>query len=516
MALFPLEINLMELAPNPASSASAPNSGKLELELRVTNNPRVLSTVRAFVYDVLHHTSLGEITANNLSQLIMARVSDAIENAYPPGESGTIAIQTSHDKDSLVISVRDYGLPQDIQKLEASLHRTDTSQQQSEVHLDCLRAADDLHWISYGPHGKALQITKWLHEVEITAHPDAGDLKPFHSAPPLASEQEYEIRRMRPDEAVQVSQLIYKAYGSSYFNSDVYYPDRVAALNERGEVLSFVAAGADGKLVGHYALERNQSGPVAEGGQAVVDPAHRGRKLLERMKDAAIAEARKLGLVGTFGDAVTVHKFSQKMDIAHGARLACANLGIAPRTEKFRGIGEEQPQRITCLLYFLWLSEPSPQTVFAPDNHREAVDKLYKNLGCPVTIEPGKPPEGHGELIIELDTGAVKAMLRAKRVGEDTAVAIRHAKRALIERSHAETVFVELPLTQSGTPATALELEKEGFSFIGIAPRFSPEGDLLRMVYLTDELKREPIQVEEEIGRWLVDYALAERARVSE
>ncbi len=36
---------------------------------------------------------------------------------------------------------------------------------------------------------------------------------------------------MRPEDAVGISQLMYRAYGGSYFNADVYYPERVAAQN---------------------------------------------------------------------------------------------------------------------------------------------------------------------------------------------------------------------------------------------------------------------------------------------
>ena len=57
------------------------------------------------------------------------------------------------------------------------------------------------------------------------------------------------IRRMAAGEAVQVSQLIYRAYGGTYFNRDVYYPERVAAQNERESVVSFVAQAEDGRLL---------------------------------------------------------------------------------------------------------------------------------------------------------------------------------------------------------------------------------------------------------------------------
>ncbi|MEO6847855.1 MAG: ATP-binding protein [Chthoniobacterales bacterium] len=492
------------------------NTGSgLEFELKITNDLRALAAAESFSHEVLRHNALSTVARHGLQNLVMAAVKDATTHAYPAGESGSILIATLQDDHQLTFTIRDYGLPQDVQKLEVALHQVTPTLRPQVLGLDFVHLADEVHWINYGPDGKALKIIKWLHETPITEHEQRGDLHPFTEAPPLAPEQDYQIRRMLADEAVQVSQLIYKAYGSSYFNRDVYYPERVARLNENGQVISFVAADASGNLVGHYALEKNQTGPVIEGGQAVVDPAHRGRKLLERMKEAAIQTAKQLNLMGMYGDAVTVHTFTQKSNIEHGAKLACANLGISPKSENFHGIEQSvQTQRVTCLLYFLWLQTPIVRTVYAPSRHKEAIARLYENLNCPVTFGESQTPQGHGELRTRLDAAAQTAFLRTEVIGADSIAAIRHAKRELVEKSHAEAVFAELPLIDPGTPAVAAALEKEGFFFCGITPHFSAGGDLLRFVYLSDELASSAIHIQEEIARWLVDYCLADRLRV--
>jgi hypothetical protein len=60
----------------------------------------------------------------------------------------------------------------------------------------------------------------------------------------------------------------------------------------------------------------------------------------------------------------------------------------------------------------------------------------------------------------------------------------------------------------------AEELEALGFGFAGVAPHFSTRGDLLRLIYLVGPLAREPIKTYDEAAGRLVDYALAEQARV--
>ena len=321
---------------------------------------------------------------------------------------------------------------------------------------------------------------------------------------------------MSPDEATEVSQLMYRAYGSTYFNEDVYYPQRLAAQNAHNAVLSFVAVGEDHCIAGHYALELDQEGPVAECGQAVVHPAHRGRGLLDRMKDAAIQEAQRLELVGWFADAVCVHTRTQQSNVTHGGQLSGVDLAIGPRSERFRKIADEQPQRVTCLLYFHWLQEPARRTVYVPMRHQAVVSRIYENLQCEIRFGEDTSPTGHGRLAISMDRRAARAFVRAGELGADSVWSIRHAKRELVERSHAEIVFVELPLENPGTPYVVSSLEADGFAFVGVAPHFSANGDMLRLVYLVEPLAREPIKTLEEFADYLVDYALSEQSRVRE
>jgi hypothetical protein len=123
-------------------------------------------------------------------------------------------------------------------------------------------------------------------------------------------------------------------------------------------------------------------------------------------------------------------------------------------------------------------------------------------------------PVGHGTLTVEVNAGAASAFIRVEEPGADTVQLIRHAKREIIERSHVEAVYAELPLSDPGTPAIADELESAGFGFLGVGPHFSQRGDILRLAYLVEPLQREPIKTANAFTGELVDYALAEQARV--
>jgi hypothetical protein len=375
---------------------------------------------------------------------------------------------------------------------------------------------DEAHWTNLGRDGMELRVTKARPRGDVTEHLPEAALTPFHPDAPLAPEQTYTIRLLQPPEAVQVSRCIYRAWSYSYLNDDLYYPDRIAHLNATGQLVSVVAVDETGEIVGHMALERPDLGPIAETGQAVVSPAHRGRKLMERMHTFLEDEARRLGLVGIFGQPVTSHPFSQHVEEGFGAHVCGVSLGLAPRSLTFKGIrSEPSAQRESLLLYFKYLGAPPTAAVYAPEAHRPMLERLYATLQAPADFRAPAPPEGSGEVVVSMLHNFGAGTIRVRRVGADTVAEVRRARRDLCETAAAEVVYLELPLAQAGTPALCAAAEADGFFFSGLAPRFAPDGDALRLQYLNTELDVSRLQIASPFGRELLDYVAAERARVA-
>ena len=46
---------------------------------------------------------------------------------------------------------------------------------------------------------------------------------------------------MQPEEAVYVSRCIYKTYRHTYLNEDLYFPEKISAMNRDGRMISSVA-----------------------------------------------------------------------------------------------------------------------------------------------------------------------------------------------------------------------------------------------------------------------------------
>jgi hypothetical protein len=376
-------------------------------------------------------------------------------------------------------------------------------------------AVDEARWFNRGSAGMELHLTTHLREGDVTQHLPETELTAFPHDEPLARAQSYSIRRFRPADAIGVAQCVYRSFGYTYGDADLYYPDRLVHLNETGQLVSLVALDEAGAIVGHLGLERPDLGLIAESSDAAVAPAHRHRHLLERLRALAEEEARGIGLQGLVGYPVTTHVFSQRMDEAIGAHLCGVVLGQLPRSTTFKGITTEAAtQRVSTMLYFKHLRAPGPAIVYAPAHHRTMIKRIYANLGVATEFGTPAPATGGGRLIVGLDRSWGFGEIYVETVGVDTAAEIRRARADLCTVAEVEVVYLYLPLAQPGTPELCVRAEAEGFFFSGIGPRFLKDGDALCLQYVGGELDTRLLQVATPFGSELLDFVTAERARV--
>ena len=94
----------------------------MQLELVVSNESRVLGGARALVGETLRQLPLVPAHAIELETLVVGAVQDAVEHAYRPGEQGSIKLAIREQQGKLEITVRDFGIPRDVEQLERQLH----------------------------------------------------------------------------------------------------------------------------------------------------------------------------------------------------------------------------------------------------------------------------------------------------------------------------------------------------------------------------------------------------------
>lgn len=479
-------------------------------ELTVPDDDRAFALVRAYLQEVAALAGLEGRAAAELVDAAEEAAENAMLHAYEPGEQGTVTIAADVDGAGLTVGIRDRGLPFD--------PGATTVRGLGGTGLPRIRAAvDAADWVNHGPEGKELRLTKRRAAEPVALDPAADAPVEDLDAVPLAPEQEYTVRLFEPGDAMGVSRVVYRNYGNTYFHVDCYYPERLVALNETGELASVVAVGEDGEVVGHYALERPGLTRTAERGMAVVSPAHRGRDLMSRMRVFIEDEARRLGLVGVWSVAVTKHVFSQRVNESFGSDVCGVLLAGGPASQQFKGIAAEDadPQRVSWVVYFTYVQPPERALVHVPARHRAIVERIYAGLELPVEWHDEiHEPMGDGVLDVSYHRGLDSGLLKVRQVGADTVAEVRRATRDLLGVTGADVVQLELPLADPSTPALLDELEAEGYFLAGVGPAFAEDGDALLLQCVPVEVDWDRIEVASPFARELVDYIRADKERV--
>jgi serine/threonine-protein kinase RsbW len=370
-----------------------------------------------------------------------------------------------------------------------------------------------------GSEGKELVLIKHLKNKNITDYYAACDLEPYEpspSPPPgvLSADQlKCRVRRMKPDEAAEVSKTIYKTYGYTYPHDYVYYPDKIIALNESGRLFSAVAIAGDNEIAGYSVFRTWQENPqIIEMAQGVVKPEFRSLGCFRNMTRYLLDQARSRGIKGAFGEAVTNHTVSQHTVHGFGFRDIGLRLGLIPANMLFKGMNGKISYRGSMLVEFLYLQRP-PQSlkIYAPRHHRDMIAALYEELGVrPETNKalPAKTKAAAAKSIVKIKqiTSMNYARMIIERYGRNIVSEIKSkVKEICLQKTDIINLYLNLADPLTGTYAA--EFENLGFFFSGILPGGFKTGDALILQYLNNvPIDYDAIQVESAIAKKLVAY----------
>jgi anti-sigma regulatory factor (Ser/Thr protein kinase)/RimJ/RimL family protein N-acetyltransferase len=478
-----------------------------------------LPLARAFVQEL---SLLAGLSSQEVQYLELAAEEVCIgilDQNSDSDEKGTFTLRGELSRTALILAVLDQGLPFDpctvpgFSPLEAGEGNWTEASNWAGLRLYLIRnAVDRVEWINHGPEGNEVRLTKYLPQPHITEQVAEAELTPFHEAEPLAPEQSYTVRRLLPEDAIGVSQCLYRAYGYSYPDDYMYYPKRIINMNETEELTSVVALDEAGSIVGHCALVHHDHGSVAELDHAVVAPANRKGGLLKRMTALLEEEACCRSLQGIYVQAVTSHTFSQRVIEQLGYRECALFMGLLPRSMIFKKIrADSLSQRESCAVHYKTIGAPLGSIVYAPDRHLEILRQTYLNLGMHPQFLDGSRPEGQGALRASYHSSLGFGEIKVLKVGGDSRTEIKRGLLDLLEIAGAETVYLDLPLAQAGTPDLCTAAEAEGFFYSGLGPRFAADGDVLTLQYLKGGFDTSQVQMASVFGQKLLDYIARER-----
>jgi serine/threonine-protein kinase RsbW len=320
------------------------------------------------------------------------------------------------------------------------------------------------------------------------------------------------VRRLNPSEAHEVSKAVYKAYGYSYPHDYVYYPEKIAELNRRGDIFSAVAVAENHEIAGHCSLKRWEDNPrIAEIAQGVVKPRFRSQGCFARLTEYLIDAARGQGLTGIFGEAVTTHPYSQKTALQFGLRDCALFLGLIPATADFKGLGGRPGDRGSMLVQFRYLKTPASTPVYSPLSHRTMIAEIFAILEHAPDLrtpppEAGRPAAAQAAVTVKLSRSLNLARIRIDRYGRNVVELLREQTRALC-RQKWDAIHLLLDLSDPATAHFANRFEELGFFFAGVLPCGLPAGDALILQHLNQlAVPYESIQTESEFAGRLAAY----------
>jgi serine/threonine-protein kinase RsbW len=492
-------------------------------ELILPADKTFLHLARAFVQELALLAGLSSREVNYLELAAEEACVGILDQNSDSDEKGTFTLKGELSRSALVLAVLDQGLPFDprsvpsFSPLQAGEGNWTAPSTWAGLRLYLIRnAVDRVEWINHGPEGNEVRLTKYLPQPHITEQVAEAELTPFREAEPQAPEQSYTIRRLLPEDAIGVSQCLYRAYGYSYPDDYMYYPKRIINMNEIGELTSAVALDEAGSVVGHCALVHHDRGSVAELDHAVVAPANRKGGLLKRMTALLEEEACYGSLQGIYVQAVTSHTFSQRVIEQLGYRECALFLGLLPSSMSFKKIrADSLSQRESCAVHYKTIGAPFGSVVYAPDRHLEILQQTYLNLGIHAQFLDGSAPEGQGTLKATYHSSLGFGEIKVLQVGEESRTEIKRGLLDLLEIAGAETVYLDLPLAQAGTPELCRAAEAEGFFYSGLGPRFAADGDVLTLQYLKGGFDSAKVQMASVFGQTLLDYIARERMLLS-
>jgi serine/threonine-protein kinase RsbW len=368
---------------------------------------------------------------------------------------------------------------------------------------------DKVLFINRGKNGKELQLFKYLKGRHVEELFTEDELKPYDFCEIPSKDIKFCIRLMREEEAIEVSRCIYRTYKYTYLNEDLYFPERIDAMNRDGRMISSVAVTREGELIAHFALLPRPNGKVSEIGVAVVDPKYRGRGLMQSLLNYLIKVAKERGFIALYGNAFTMHTLSQRTNLKFGFHETALQLGgfppgsIQPLTDKaLKGAGH-------VITFFKYIGESERYKVYPPSRHRDMLEAIYGKLDIKRSFEPhdnlpaGSLPE---ESVIELSIKPFHktATIEVKKIGVDMARRIR-AKLIELENKGFNALYLDLDLKDPPAAEAAGRLEALGFFFSGLLPDYS-DGDVLRLQYYNTEVDYDEIEAASPFAVELKNY----------
>jgi N-acetylglutamate synthase-like GNAT family acetyltransferase len=444
--------------------------------------------------------------ARRLHAVVDGLLGFTLDNAYPDDDLGEIEVVLEAGDGLVDVVVHDWGLPLTSCGGEFG--------QLPEPLAALAHEAAGVQLLNLGSEGKRLTA-----RVSVSTRGDGHSRRHHVEAAPrrgrtkAGTPDAIEVRVATPEDAEAIAQLLYENYHLSYVHADFYRPRFLTAALESEELLSTIAV-HEGRVVGHHALMPLPAVPSAETGAAVVHSAYRGLGIFGRLFARTLDAASERGLASVFGDAVTIHPFSQRAEHSHGYRETALQLGMVPAQTTMRGFDGEGSRRTATLRSYRPFDD-RPRRARLPTSYRELLESVYANVDVPVESRTEPAPAGGEAVTAEVDEPRALGFLRLRRWDGEAGTALTRAVRHLLS-CHVDVVYADVDLLAvADVDEATTALNELGFFAAGLVLHGADGHDHLRMQLLDSEaVELKAIVCDSPFAETLRERVLQDRTRV--
>lgn len=483
------------------------------LSIDIPNKIGCLKILQSFVVESAKLVAIDKKVASKIELICEEALTYVLQASFDKDEDSRIKIELSIDNFNFRVSFFDKGLPYDESLGTSYKVKSDINDISSLSGMELFflkKFTQQLEWINHGSSGKELRLLlpmPYSDITEIDTIEEKSDNKKIDSSQIL-------MRKMKPSDAISIARVIYRTYGYTYPNEDMYYPQKIQELNKSSKLVSIVCIDeSTNELIAHYALERESLGVIAESGQAVVEPQYRGLHLMSKMRDELEKCASELKLEGIMAQPVTSHTFSQKVNIKNGSKICGISFGLVPKEQNFKALVSALSQRESCMLYFK-LFKNRKRFIYIPKQHQDIITKIYNNVELDYSVSTKQSNKESSNIDSSYYTSWGFGTINVEEIARDSLSQIKIALNHLRLNLNADVIFLYISLEYATIDELVEDIEKLGFFFCGIAPSFLNGKDVIRFEYLNTMIDTKKIKVESDIAKELFEYVKNEMQRV--
>lgn len=444
----------------------------LSLKSKISN----IESIIDFCHSWSQSYGLSNKEANEISLALDELITDVIIFAFRE-EEHFFEISFFHNLSYLEIIINEKGEPFEPEKYIYSKEKVQKYSNFNGAGLKLIKKfTDNFIFINKGKSGKEFRLVK-----NISHHQHISEM--IREIPKIEETIEnasFSVLQVKPEDAEDISKLIYYTYGYTYPKEDLYYPQRILRCFEKSKKFGVIARRNDGKASGYFAVIKSDDSKIGEVGEAVVSPEYRSKGLMTIMMTLLINMSKEKGLKAIFGEAITVHMVSQKVNAKFDFNSTSIFLGVYPSTIQ-KGFNHKQ-ERISVVTEFLMLTQKKELSLYLPSRYKKILKDIYQNFGIKVKdLRVSKIDiENNSVMKLKVNYKYSHASIIVDTFGKDF-IDILERKILLFKEKNIKAIYIDLPLKNPSTKIFVEKLIDLGFVFSGLLPLFHKEEDYIRM-----------------------------------